>query len=75
MCLLLVECCEFTGVPRREGSSMPRAPHTDDARDDERRVPIGESSSDEDEAPSGLPPERRRRAATVDEDPESQETG
>lgn len=54
---------------------MPRAPHTDDARDDERRVPIGESSSDEDEAPSGLPPERRRRAATVDEDPESQETG
>jgi hypothetical protein len=53
---------------------MPRPPHADD---DEPRVPIGESSADEDEddAPSGLPPEPRHRAPTVDEDPESQETG
>lgn len=40
-------------------------------------MPIGESAATEDEesAPSGLPPEERRRAANVDEDPETQETG
>jgi hypothetical protein len=54
---------------------MSRARNADD--DSEPRVPIGESAADEDEddAPSGLPPERERSAATVDEDPESQETG
>jgi hypothetical protein len=54
---------------------MSRAAHPDD--DAERRVPIGESATDEDEgdAPSGLPPEPKRGAPTVDEDPESQETG
>lgn len=55
---------------------MPRPPHTADD-DDEPRVPIGESAADEDEddSPSGLPPASRKHAATVDEDPESQETG
>jgi hypothetical protein len=45
--------------------------------DDPPRVPIGESaaSEDEDSAPTGLPPEEQRRSPTVDEDPESQETG
>jgi hypothetical protein len=56
---------------------MPRPPHAAADDDDEPRVPIGESAADEDEddAPSGLPPAPRQRAATVDEDPESQETG
>jgi hypothetical protein len=54
---------------------MTRLPHAD--HEPERRVPIGDSAADEDEddAPSGLPPEPARRAPTVDEDPESQETG
>jgi hypothetical protein len=47
------------------------------ADDDPPRVPIGESAAGEDEesAPTGLPPEAQRRSATVDEDPETQETG
>jgi hypothetical protein len=52
---------------------MTRPPCADD--DAERRVPIGESAADEDDAPSGLPPEPAQDAATVDDDPESQETG
>ena len=53
---------------------MPRAPQDDD--DAGRRVPIGDSASDEqEEAPSGLPPHPRRRGPTVDDEPESQETG
>ncbi len=51
-----------------------RRPHDDDAP----RVPIGDSAADADDAddaPSGLPPEQQRRAPTVDEEPESQETG
>jgi hypothetical protein len=52
---------------------MPDPP----ASEDEPRVPIGEAAAGEDEesAPTGLPPEGRRRARTVDEDPETQETG
>ncbi|MDX6621165.1 MAG: hypothetical protein QOK36_3551, partial [Gaiellales bacterium] len=44
---------------------MSRVPRADDA--DERRVPIGEAASGEDEveAPTGLPPEQRLRAPTV----------
>jgi hypothetical protein len=69
----LVESCEFTWSARRERSEMTRPPCADD--DAERRVPIGESAADEDDAPSGLPPEPAQDAATVDDDPESQETG
>jgi hypothetical protein len=45
--------------------------------DDPPRVPIGESAAgeDEDSAPTGLPPEAHERQPTVDEDPETQETG
>jgi hypothetical protein len=48
-----------------------------DPDDAEPRIPIGESAAaeDEDAVPTGLPPEHRRRGATVDEDPETQETG
>jgi hypothetical protein len=52
---------------------MNQPQHADD--DAERRVPIGESAAGEDDAPSGLPPEPTLGASTVDEDPESQETG
>jgi hypothetical protein len=52
---------------------MTRPPRDDD--DAEPRVPIGESAAEDEDAPSGLPPEPARRAPTVDEDPESQETG
>jgi hypothetical protein len=47
------------------------------ADDPETRVPIGESAAGEDDAtaPTGLPPEQRRRGQTVDDDPETQETG
>jgi hypothetical protein len=52
------------------------APH-EAADDEEPRVSIGESAADEDEesVPTGLPPDERRRGATVDDDPETQETG
>ena len=48
-----------------------------DVDDPPARVPIGEAAATEDErsAPSGLPPEEAQRGSTVDEDPESQETG
>jgi hypothetical protein len=47
------------------------------ANDDPSRVPIGESAASEDEesAPTGLPPDEQHRSPTVDEDPETQETG
>ena len=51
-------------------------PDSEAADEDAPRVPIGDSAAGEGDAPapSGLPPERRRRQ-TVDDDPESQETG
>jgi hypothetical protein len=56
---------------------MHEQPHTDpEAADDPpRRVPIGESGGEGAPAPTGLPPEQRRRGQTVDDDPEGQETG
>jgi hypothetical protein len=47
-------------------------PHDDDP---EIRVPIEHASEWEESAPTGLPPEQRDRGRTVEEDPESQETG
>jgi hypothetical protein len=51
-------------------------PDSEAADEDAPRVPIGDSAAGEGDspAPTGLPPERRRRQ-TVDDDPESQETG
>jgi hypothetical protein len=54
-----------------------RDPDASDHDDPGRRVPISESAPDEDDAPAptGLPPEQRRRGQTVDDEPETQETG
>jgi hypothetical protein len=56
---------------------MHEQPDTDPeaADDDPPRVPIGESAAEDATAPTGLPPEQRRRGQTVDDDPERQETG
>jgi hypothetical protein len=53
---------------------VPDPSHDDPAN----RQTIGEAAADEDAgtpAPSGLPPDRRRRGETADEDPGSQEAG
>ncbi len=56
-------------MPQRP-SHVPDEDHDDGAT----RVPIGDAAGAEDEAPSGLPEERRRRGDS-DEDPGTQETG
>jgi hypothetical protein len=61
---------------RRDGHDHDMSgPVNDD--DSEPRVTIGESAvgEDEDDAPTGLPPEERRSGPTVDDEPETQETG
>jgi hypothetical protein len=78
------ESPEFTRAPGRECNVVLRtlltialATPRDDPDEPEPTVSIGESADDVDEesVPSGLPPEQRRRGQTVDDDPESQETG
>ena len=47
-------------------------PHDDDP---DIRLPIEDASDAEESAPTGLPPAQQGRNRTVDEGPESQETG
>jgi hypothetical protein len=60
------------GEDRRMPEHPPHVPD-EDHDDPATRVPIGDAAADDD-APSGLPDERRRPGDT-DEDPGAQETG